>query len=120
MKTRTDYEKEAATDFARAVAAQGLTVYLASRGTYGFFTDGRRVVCFSVGMFEGVRLSGNYRPSKETGTGWMIMNGATPEHAAAALATHAPRWANRAPVYTTPEEHLKTYGKSSGYSLLKI
>ena len=121
MRTKIEHEREHALDFARAVAAQGFAVYLAQRGNYGFYTDGKRVVSFSLELFGGgVRLTGNYRPGKNTGTGWHIRDGATPTHAAAALASNAPRKFNPSPVYTTPEEHLQTYGESSGYSLLKI
>lgn len=97
-------------DFALDCKQKGFDAYLAKRGTYGFITDGKRVVSFQVDL--SLSLSGNYKPSRISGTGWKMEDGISIEEA---MTTDAPRWANANPVYTTPEEHLATYQKSSQY-----
>jgi hypothetical protein len=96
----------------------GYTVYISDSQEYGFYTDGKRVVCFGGHWRWSVDFSGNYL-SKHSGTGWQIATektGITQEEAEKYIKANAPRWATTENViYTTPEQHLKTYGESSGY-----
>ena len=66
------YEKENVLIFAYNCKKLGFNVYLAESNAYGFVTDDNesRVLSFS-GHFGGVKLSGNYKSSKN-GTGWRI------------------------------------------------
>jgi hypothetical protein len=99
----------------------GYAVYLSADGNHGFYTDGTRVVSFGGSWSTMVDFSGNYAPSKESGTGWGIakeQTDITEDQARVYIAAHAPSWA-RNPRYMTPEQHLKTYGKSSGYAEYK-
>ena len=96
----------------------GYDVYVSDSGEHGFYTDGVRVVSFGGHWRWSVDFSGNYRPTKQSGTGWQIANeqtDITEDQAKAYIVANAPAWANREPIYTTPEQHLATYGKSSGY-----
>lgn len=113
MKTKketfAEYQKRIAMEFAKDCKQKGFDAYLAARGTYGFITDGKRVVSFQMDL--SLSLSGNYKPGR-SGTGWRMEDGISIEEA---MTTDAPRWANVNPVYTTPEEHLATYQESSQY-----
>lgn len=109
-------------DIAEKLDSFGYAVYVSDDGRHGFYTDGQRVVSFGGQWNFCLDFSGNYRPSKTGGTGWGIAReqaDITAEQARAYITANAPRWANIAPIYTTPEEHLKTYGKSSGYRKFK-
>jgi hypothetical protein len=96
-----------------------LTYTSAPTGGTVFYTDGQRVVSFG-GQWESlVDFSGNYAPSKTSGTGWLIakeQTGVTKDQATDYIIANAPQWANINPIYTTPEQHLNTYGISSGYT----
>lgn len=116
-------------DLIAAIAAQlksyGYRVYLSSDKTYGFYTDGNRVVSFGGQWRFSVSFSGNYR-STRSGTGWVMEDGkeltsVNQEQAERFIKAHAPRWATGGEVvtYTTPEQHLKLYGASSGYTQLE-
>lgn len=125
------YNITAAHEFAYRVKAMGFAVYIAAGGHYGFISDetGARVLSFS---FAGVEdtLSGNYGPpSRESGTGWRMdqrpQSLRTAEDVRAALYASPPQWCQRATDtrggwrrMTTLDEHLKQYGKSSGYRQL--
>ena len=116
-ETYAEYQKRIAMEFAKDCKQKGFDAYLAARGTYGFITDGKRVVSFQVDFSLSLSgnykpLSGNYKPSRNIGTGWRMDDGISIEEA---MTTDAPRWANVSPVYTTPAEHLATYQKSSEY-----
>jgi hypothetical protein len=95
-------------------------VYLSKDKIYGFYTDGKRVVSFGGSWQFCVDFSGNYKQSKESGTGWSIAKELTDiseEQANAFINANAPSWTrNKNPVYTTPDQHMATYGKSSGYA----
>ena len=96
----------------------GYDVYLSRDGRHGFYTDGSRVVSFGGSWETMVDFSGNYRPTSQSGTGWGIANemiDITQDQARAYVTANAPSWANAKPVYTTPAQHLATYGKSSGF-----
>jgi hypothetical protein len=112
-ETFTDYKKRIALEFSEDCKQKGFDAYIAKSGTYGFITNGKRVVSFQVDL--GLSLSGNYKPSFEGGTGWRMREEIGIEEA---MDTNAPRWANANPIYTTPEEHLHMYQKSSEYSKL--
>jgi hypothetical protein len=98
----------------------GYDVYLSKDKLYGFYTNGERVVSFGGSWQFCVDFSGNYKQSKESGTGWGIAKELTDiseEDANAFINANAPAWTrNKNPVYTTPDQHLKTYGISSGYA----
>ena len=109
-------------EFADHAKAMGFTVYLAKTGTYGFLTDndGMRVLCFDCDHMRGTKLSGNYQPSKNHGTGWQIAESVhlpRKDELQAYLYTPVPNWITR-PVqpFTTVEQHLDRYGRSSGYT----
>lgn len=97
----------------------GYEVYISDDGRHGFYTNGQRVVSFGGQWNWAVDFSGNYSPNKYHGTGWSIArerSDITEEQAAAYINANAPAWTrNFDPIYTTPEQHLKTYGRSSGY-----
>lgn len=116
------YNVTAAHDFAQRIKALGFVVYLAKQRHYGFVTDdtGARALSFAFNGCEDA-LGGNYGPpSKESGTGWRMdqtpQSLKTADDVRAALYATASRfcgkgWKN----YTTAEQHLATYAKSSGY-----
>ena len=108
-------------DIAEALTSYGYTVYLSKDKQHGFYTDGKRVVSFGGCWNYSVDFSGNYAQSQQSGTGWQIAKEQgvpTKEQADRWINENAPRWTqNYNPVYTTPEQHLKTYGSSSGYAL---
>lgn len=109
-------------DVAEALASYGYTVYLSKDKQHGFYTDGKRVVSFGSFWNYSVDFSGNYAQSRQSGTGWQIAKEQgvpTKEQAARFIADNG-LWANPNPVYTTPEQHLKTYGSSSGYTLFAL
>lgn len=107
----------------------GYHVYLSSGKDYGFFTDqtGDRVCSFQVDFYS-VKFSGNYATDnmRSTGTGWRI----APDLLVNDLVTHnaeyfwkmltatAPHWAvgNAKVKYSTLRDHLRQYGRSSGYA----
>lgn len=113
--------QSAALAFAKHIKALGFRVFLAERGTYGFFTndEGSRVVSFS--FSDGSSLSGNYGPpSRESGTGWRMTRSPedlrTAEDVRAALAAMPPEFCGKGWRYmTTLEQHLQAYGASSRY-----
>jgi hypothetical protein len=114
--------KQITIETAKALNEYGYTVYLSKDQDHGFYTDGNRVVSFGGQWNWSLDFSGNYLPTKVSGTGWQIARDVgvpTEDRAMAYISAEAPLWANLNPVYTTPEEHLKTYGKSSGYTLFQ-
>jgi hypothetical protein len=120
-------KKQLIADIAAALHSYGYQVYIAASRDYGFYTDGERVVSFGGTWAFSVDFSGNYRPlthdaGRRIGTGWGIakeQTGVTEEQARAYITANAPRWAvgGEKFAYTTPAEHLRTYGKSSNYTL---
>lgn len=117
-----NYRQEMAIEFAKKVKSLGFRAYLAYTNEYGIITDsvGQRVLCFG-SDFRGINLSGNYLPSKGSGTGWKISDSVpatdtlTADYITRALQANAPSWANNKPVYTTLAQHLDSYGSSSKY-----
>lgn len=114
------YKLETVAETAKALHSYGYQVYLSKSRDYGFYTDGKRVVCFG-GYWELLLdFSGNYLPTRLSGTGWQIATEQgvpTKEQADQWIKENAPHRFNPRPTYTTPEQHLKTYGQSSGYTL---
>ena len=112
-------KKQLINDIANKLTSYGYTVYLSADKLHGFYTNGVRVVSFGGQWNFSVDFSGNYAPSKTSGTGWQIakeQTDITQEQAQRYISATAPSWTNnRNPIDTTPEQHLKTYGKSSGY-----
>lgn len=112
-------KKAATMELAQAIKAAGYRVFIAERGTYGFFTDeaGSRVVSFQ-NELAGFRFSGNYM-SKSCGTGWGLGEVHTFDkpNFDSLFESNPPRWDTRgeAVTVTTLEQHLATYQKSSKY-----
>jgi hypothetical protein len=115
-------KKQLVKDIAKQLTSYGYTVYLSSDGRHGFYTDGTRCVSFGGNWNFCVDFSGNYR-SKKSGTGWGIAKEKVSifeDEARDYIQSNAPSWATREHVtYTTPEQHLETYGKTSGYTQFK-
>lgn len=114
MPTR---EQQAAFELAREIKTAGLRVFLAERGTYGFFTDadGKRVVCFQWDGLEGMTFSGNFRSTGPgDGSGWRMERGDFHEM----LKAYPPQWAvpRSSWAFTTLAQHQKTYQQSSRYA----
>jgi hypothetical protein len=118
------YNVTEAHDFAYRIKAMGFVVYMAAQGHYGFISDekGERVLSF---QFPGIEntLSGNYGPpSRESGTGWRLEQSPeslrTIDDVRRALYAYPPKWCGEGwRNMTSLEQHLATYGKSSGYRL---
>lgn len=118
-----NYKKELIAEVCKALVSYGYDVYVSKSKEYGFYTDGNRVVSFGGYWNFCVDFSGNYFPSKYSGTGWQIaaeQGVPTKEEAERYIKANAPLWANKNPTYTTPEQHLKTYGCNSGYTLFNV
>lgn len=103
----------------QTLVAKGWRVFVAESGTYGLYTDseGSKVVSFQSDV-GGLSFSGNYKTNKpkQTGTGWRLevssgdfkrLFGSSPPLWATGDAT----W-----TYTTLEQHLDNYQKSSKYA----
>ena len=114
-------KKELIRDIATKLVSYGYTVYLSGNQTYGFYTDGFRVVCFGGHWDWSVDFSGNYK-SQNCGTGWVIakdVSNVTAEEAARYIAACPPHWATKGErvKLITPEQHIAIYGKSSRYAM---
>ena len=48
MKSRTEINKENCIELANKIKSLGYDVYIAEKGTYGFFTNGERLVSFQI------------------------------------------------------------------------
>jgi hypothetical protein len=115
-------KKQLIQEIAESLDSFGFKVYLSKDKNHGFYTNGQRVVSFGSSWHFCVDFSGNYAPSKHGGTGWQVkteQTSITEDQANAYIVANAPSWANKNPTYTTPEQHLKTYGQSSGYEEFK-
>lgn len=114
-----DYKSQMVKELSENIKKQGFRVFVAESGTYGFFTDenGSKVISFQVDPI--VSFSGNYKTSnaRQCGTGWRISED-IPRHFKTLFETSPPQWATIGNkwVYTTLEEHLGTYQKSSRYT----
>lgn len=117
-------KKQMIQEVAAQLKSYGYAVYIAASGEHGFYTDGVKVVSFSVEYFA-LKFSGNYssRAMHTTGTGWGIakdLGGITDDDAERFIRACAPQWATKGNEvkYTTPEQHLKMY-PASGYTEFK-
>ncbi len=114
-----DYIQEQIAEIAKDIKSKGYRVFIAERGTYGFFTDkeGSRIISFQCesGVFS---FSGNYKTNnpKSTGTGWRITED-LPYNYDQLFAACPPYWAIGQATwkYTTLDQHLSVYDKSSKY-----
>ena len=115
------YEKEQISRLATIMVSLGFDVWLAKKGTHGFYTDsaGTRIVDFSFSRPNMRALFGSYKGTREHGEGWLIIEGLddlTVSKLNKYLYMPAPSWTgNKNPIYTTKLQHLKEYGKSSKY-----
>ena len=118
-----NYKQQAIKELATAIKSQGFRVFIAKNGGYGFYTDqdGTKVISFQYNL-GGYSCSGNYKTNQptQTGTGWGISNDFTSYHAKDAFDQTPPEWAlGKAEwQYTTLDQHLGQYQKSSGYTEL--
>lgn len=69
------YEKETIAELVPEIKKAGYRVFVAKKGTYGFYTDaeGSRVISFGADLSR-VSFSGNYITNQPrlTGTGWVL------------------------------------------------
>jgi hypothetical protein len=104
---------------AEKLYSYGFDVYISKSKDYGFYTNGKRVVSFGGSWCFSLDFSGKYKPHGNSGTGWQIakeLSDISEEQAHEFISASAPDWTgNKNAIYTTPEQHLATYGKSSGY-----
>lgn len=104
-------------EYAQEAVKKGFRVFISESGNYGFFTDkeGKKVISFG-NQYGVIKLSGNYKTNMPyiCGTGWGIYGYKTPEEA---YKEYAPNWATQESVwsYTTLEQYLETYQKSSKF-----
>jgi hypothetical protein len=111
-KAFNNYKAKTALEFAHECKEKGFDAYVAEEGTYGFCTNGVRVVSFAMNL--NLCLSGNYEPRRQSGTGWRMDDGTGIEEA---MQTNAPKWTgNHDPIYMTPEKYLETYQSSSRFT----
>jgi len=123
----TIYDKQIIGDLASQLHDFGFRVFLAEKGTYGFYTnkEGSRVVSFESDLGN-VSFGGNYRPlnlheGRLVGTGWRMENVSHDKAGfVGALNRNAPVWATQGikVKYETLDDHLKLYGRSSNYTEL--
>lgn len=120
-----NYKVEETAKLAAAIKSAGFRVFLAERGTYGFFTDtdGTRVVSFQHDL-GGFKFSGNYKAVKhddvrQVGSGWVMgdVYNVSKANLEELFRSGPPRWATNglAVNLTTLDQHLKTYQSSSKY-----
>ncbi len=117
------HKKLAFNQLATTIANLGFTVYVSDNGKYGFYTDHmeRRVVSININIDFELKFGGNYHGGFNSSNGWQMETPElTKEGLHRALYLVAPRWANKNPTYTTVEQYLAMYGKSSGFTLFKV
>jgi len=111
-------EQELFNTIAARLAGWGFNVWIAKRGTHGFYCDdtGARVCSFQT-ISSQVKFSGNYAASRGSGSGWQIEDNAPNDKIQARdwLNRVAPHWANKSPVYTSVVQHLQRYQLSSEF-----
>jgi hypothetical protein len=82
----------------------GYEVHISADGRHGFYTDGKRAVSFGGQWNFSVDFSGNYEPSRTSGTGWQIateQSDISEEQSASYIKANAPSWTgNTNPTYT--------------------
>lgn len=123
--TYTSPKKELVHNIAVALADLGYDVYLAKSKDYGCYSDGNRVVSFgNAASSFCVTFSGNYKPSKDFGSGWRISDEfyevPSKEQFREFIQAGVPHWVTQGklpPKLLTIDEYLKSYGSSSGFTL---
>ena len=112
----TGWKQQAVEELASKIKEQGFRVFIAKRGTYGFFTDeqGSKVVSFQIDYLH-FSFSGNYI-SKSCGTGWRITDDDTGDYKSM-MQAQPPLWATNGEQVKTCslEDHLSRYQSSSEY-----
>lgn len=116
------YRVEETKELADFIKQAGYRVFLASRGTHGFYTDqeGTRVVSFQRGL-GGFDFSGNYVTDQplSTGSGWGMGSLAAPtkEGLGRILESNPPQWAVKNSTWscTTLAQYLAKYQASSKF-----
>lgn len=114
-----DWKIEATKELAENIKASGFRVFLAERGTYGFYTnaEGSKIVSFQLDL-GGFNFTGNYKTDnpRSTGTGWQLNQ--TTGRTYQDMFNECPSWSLRGASwsYTTLEQHLATYDRSSKYT----
>lgn len=115
----SNYKTNTISDLGEQIKNAGFRVFIANRGTYGFYTDnaGSKVVSFGIDLLR-IRFSGNYKTDNpvKTGTGWVIADDS--EKFNDMFNTFPPKWAvgNAKWKFTTLEEYLNTYQVSSNFN----
>lgn len=113
------HEKETIQELVPEIKKAGFRVFLAESGRYGFYTDkeGSRLVSFQVDYLS-PSYGGKYKTDQpaKTGTGWRIAEGYDKDFKEM-FNECAPHWAvgDANWKYTTLEQHLDFYQKSSKY-----
>ena len=100
---------------------QGFRVFIAKRGSYGFFCkDDSKIISFQADL-GGISFSGNYTTNKpqQTGTGWRLSEGLFDY--SSMLDSQPPSWAVQDSKwnFTTLQKHIKSYQRSSIYKEIK-
>lgn len=105
-----DSKKECIKELTAMILKEGLRVFIAERGTYGFYTNatGDRIVSFDIDLT--ILFHGQYK-SHDNGDGWRICEG-IPDNFAALLRTPSPFSMIK---YTTLDEYLAVYQTSSKF-----
>ena len=112
---KIEYYKQIAKEIAETATSIGFDAYLAERGTYGFITDGERVVSFDADRVGPASLSGNhYPPCRQYGTGWAIGDYAGGISIKNAMEQRSPYGKK----LTTPDQYLAMYQNSSRFAKL--
>ena len=114
--TYHDYKKEETRKLAESMVDAGYRAYIAEGGTYGYFTDGKKVVSFQYDLC-GFKYGGNYVTSDghSCGTGWRLDDN---DSFSGLISQTPPYWTgvqNTQWHYTSLEEHRKQFQRSSKY-----
>ena len=115
-----DYKVEATKELAEKIKLAGFRVFIAKRGTHGFYTDdiGSRVVSFQYDL-GGFSFTGQYKTDqpRSTGTGWQLVQN---NRTFAEMFNERPTWSLRGAQwkFTTLEQFLATYQASSVFTEL--
>lgn len=112
-----ELDRQIIKETAEQTTKQGYRFFIAESGTYGFITDGQKVVSVGIEYFAPT-FSGNYVTDnpRQCGQGWRLeYSGAF--NCAELLAQNAPRWATQGAKwrYKTLTEYLAQYQASSRF-----
>lgn len=114
------YKKDLILKLSQQLKEKGFRVFIAKSSEHGFYTDNKGSKVISISCDLGIiNASANYKTSKpkETGSGYRITDDFNAEKADSVFSAYPPNWALCGATfkYTTLDEHLETYGLSSGY-----